>query len=60
MEPCVRGRWLGLYGTVESNRETERDGAVVMCQSGRGGNCMGRGGRREGGREGGGERNRDD
>ena len=47
MEPCVRGRRLGLYGTVESNRETERDGAVVMCQSGRGGNCMGRGGREE-------------
>lgn len=41
-----------MYGTVESNRETERDGAVVMCQSGCGGNCVGRGGRREGRKEG--------
>ena len=36
-----------MYGTVESNRETERDGAVVMCQSGCGRNCVGRGGREE-------------
>ena len=39
-----------MYGTVESDRETERDGAVVMCQSGCGGNCVGRGGK-EGGEE---------
>ena len=40
-----------MYRTVESDRETERDGAVVVCQSGRGGNCVGRGGREERRRE---------